>query len=235
MINGLSQSELQSLILSVGTHRDRRRLSPMEVAALLHRAKEAGTSVRDLSDSLNISEIQVSRFVRLFNLEPKLRDLADWGKGNGATIPFSSLLEIAGLEPSQQVEVATSALAHNMTKEEFRQIFQIARRSGLNIADSIASVLERRPVVRTQFVLIGAIRQGDLQDHLETLLQDSRDRLFQAAIDGLARPSRGIRGRLGPRTFTMLASQDLVSLLDMDPDSIEEFINERLSLLVSPK
>lgn len=235
MISGLSQTELQSLILSVGTHRGRRRLSPMEVAALLRQAMEAGASVRDLSDSLKISEIQVSRFVRLFNLEPELRDLADWGRGNGATIPFSSLLEIARLDPSQQVEVATSALAHNLTKTEFRQISQLVRRSGQHITDCIANVLERRPRIQTQFVLIGSIRRGELQDHLETLLQDSRDRLLKEVIDRLGRPGQGIRGRLGAKTFTILASEDVIRLLDMDPDSIEALVNERLNLLVSGK
>ena len=49
MIRGLSQPELQSLILSVGTHRGHRRLSPMEVAMLLRQAVESGTSRKVLS------------------------------------------------------------------------------------------------------------------------------------------------------------------------------------------
>lgn len=235
MICGLSQTELQSLILSVGTHRGRRRLSPMEVAALLRQAMEAGTSREALSDALKIGEIQVSRFVRLFDLEPELRDLADWGRGNAATIPFSSLLEIARLDPSQQVEVATSALAHKMTKAEFRQISQITQRSGRHITDCIANVIERRPQIQTQFVLIGSIRQGELQDYLETQLQDARDCLLKEVIDRLGRPSQAIRGRLGAKTFTVLASQDVISLLDMDPDAIEVFVNEHLDLLVRSK
>ena len=126
MIYGISQTDLQSLILSVGTHRGRRLLSPMEVATLLRQAVEAGTSQQALSETLKISEVQVSRFIRLFDLEPKLRDLADWGRGNAATIPFSSLLEITRLAPSHQLEVAESALAHKLTKSEFRQISQIS-------------------------------------------------------------------------------------------------------------
>ena len=235
MICGLSQTELQSLILSVGTHRGRRRLSPMEVAALLRQAMEAGTSRQVLSDSLNISEIQVARFIRLFDLEPELRDLADWGRGNTATIPFSSLLEITRLSPSQQIEVATSALAHKLTKAEFRQISQISERSGWQIAECIANVIERRPQVQRQFVLIGSIHQGELQEFLQTQLQNTRDCFLKGALGKLGQPSQAIQGRLGSKTFTVLAKEDIVSLLDMDPDSIEAFVNEHLHLLVRGK
>ena len=232
MICGLSQTELQSLILSVGTHRGRRRLSPMEVGTLLRQAMEAGTSRQALADSLKIGEIQVSRFIRLFDLAPELRDLADWGRGNAATIPFSSLFEITRLDPAQQIEVATSALAHNLTKTEFRQIFQISQRSRRHITDCIANVVERRPKVQTQFVLIGSIQQGELQEYLETQLQNARDSLLKGVMDILGQPSQSMQGRLGSKTFTILASQDIVSLLDMDPDAIETFVNEHLNLLV---
>ena len=235
MICGLSQTELQSLILSVGTHRGRRRLSPMEVAALLRQAMEAGTSRQALSDTLKISEVQVSRFIRLFDLEPELRDLADWGRGNGATLPFSSLLEIARLPAVQQIEVATNALAHRLTKAEFRQISQISQRSEQDISDCIANVIERRPQVQTQFVLIGSIQRGELQEHLETQLQDTRDCLLKEVLGKLGQSSQAIRGRLGSKTFTILAGQDIVGLLDLDPDGIEVFVNEHLNLLVRGK
>ena len=232
MICGLTQTELQSLILSVGTHRGRRRLSPMEVATLLRQAMEAGASRHALSDSLKVSEAQVSRFIRLFDLEPELRDLADWGRGNAATVPFSSLLEIARLEPSQQIEVATSALVHKLTKAEFRQITQIVERSGRDITDCIADVIDRRPQVHTQFVLIGSIHQGEIQNYLETQLQNARDNLLKEVLDRLGQPSQAIRGRLGSKTFTILASQDIMSLLNMDADAIEGFVNEHLNVLV---
>ena len=232
MICGLSQTELQSLILSVGTHRGVRRLSPMEVAALLRQAMEAGTSRKDLSRNLNISEIQVSRFVRLFNLEPELRDLADWGRGSAATISFSSLLEIANLDPTQQTEVATSALAHRLTKGEFRQISQIARRSGRDITDCITDVVERRPQIHAQFVLIGSLQQKDLQEYLVTQPQRFRDDLFARVLDKLGEPGRHITGRLGSKAFTLIASDDISSLLDMDPDAIETFVNQHLNLVV---
>ena len=232
MICGLSQPELQSLILSVGTHRGHRRLSPMEVAMLLRQAVESGTSRKILSDALKISEIQVSRFIRLFDLEPELRDLADWGRGNAATLSFSSLLEIARLEPSQQVEVATSALAHKLTKMEFRQIAQIAQRSGRHIDDCIADVIERRPQVHKQFVLIGSIQEVELQEYLKGQLQNARDCLLKAVLEQFGQVSKDIQGRLGPRTFTILASQDITNLVEMDPDAIEAFVNQHLNQLV---
>lgn len=235
MIYGLSQAELQSLILSVGTHRGLRRLSPMEVAVMLRRADEAGTSRKALSDTLKISEIQVSRFIRLFDLEPELRDLADWGRGNTATISFSSLLEIARLDRCQQMAVATSALAHKLTRAEFRQISQIAQRSGRCINECIADVIGRRTRVSKQFVLIGSIQQVTLQEHLESQLQNTRDCLLQGILDELHQPSQAIRGRLGSKTFTIQANQDIARTLGLDPDEIEGFVNERLNLKVRGK
>lgn len=232
MISELSQTELQSLILSVGTHRGRRRLSPMEVATLLRQAVESGVSRQALSDALKISEIQVSRFIRLFDLEPQVRDLADWGTGSTTTISFSSLLEITRLDPSQQIEVARSALAHRLTKAECRQISQIAQRSGRHITDCIADVMERRPRVQAQFVLIGSIQQPELQEHLEIKPQDARDCLLKRVLDRLGQPLQDIRFRLGSRTFTILASQDISSLLGMAPDTIEAFVNQHLNHLV---
>ena len=235
MICGLSRAEVQSLILSVGTHRGRRRLSPMEVAALLRKAIEAGTSRKTLSNTLKISEIQISRFVRLFDLKPELQDLADWGRGNAATLSFSSLLEIAGLGSCQQIEVATKALEHNLTKMEFRQISQLARRSGGDITACIADILRRRPQVHIQFALMGSVQQDDLRDHLGTQLQNARDQLLGEVLDTLFGQGQGVQGRLGSKTFTILADQDITDLLDMDPDAIESLINQHLNLLVQSK
>ena len=232
MISELSQTELQSLILSVGTHRGRRHLSPMEVAALLRQAVESGASRQALSHALRISEIQISRFIKLFNLDPQVRDLADWGAGSATTISFSSLLEIARLDPSQQIEVARSALAHRLTKAECRQISQIAQRSGRHITDCIADVVERRPRVQAQFVLIGSIQQTELQMHLEIKPQDVRDCLLKSILTKLGQPLQDTRFRLGSRTFTILASQDISSLLGTAPDKIEAFVNQQLNHLV---
>ncbi len=232
MISGLSRADVQSLILSVGTHRGRRRLSPMQVATLLHHAVESGTSRQTLSAALKISVIQVSRFMRLLDLQPQVRDLADWGSASDATISFSSLLEISRLDPSQQFEVAKSALVHRLTKAEFRQISQIARRSGRDITECISDVVDRRPKVQERFVLIGSIHQPALQEHLETRIQDARDCLLKRAMAQLGQPLRDFRVRLGSRTFTILAEQDVALLLGMAPDKIEAFVNEHLSELV---
>lgn len=232
MISGLSKTELQSLILSVGTHRGRRRLSPMEVATLLRQAVDSGTSRRALSNALKISEIQVSRFIKLFDLEPQVRDLADWGTGSATTISFSSLLEITRLDPSQQIEVARSALAHSLTKAECRQISQIARRSGRHITDCIRDVKTRRPRVEERFVLMGSIQQPELQQHLAIKLQDARDCLLKIVLERTNRPIQNIQFRLGSRTFTILASRDIASVLGMAPDAIEAFVNRHLNDLV---
>ena len=60
---GLSSTELQDLVLSVGTHRSERRLSPLEVACLLDRALSCGGSRKECSDVLGISLTQVGTFL----------------------------------------------------------------------------------------------------------------------------------------------------------------------------
>ena len=75
----------------------------------------------------------------------------------------------------------------------------------------------------------------ELQKYLETQSQNARDYLLEGVLNKLGQPSKAIRGRLGSKTFAFLAGQDIVGLLDMNPDTIEALVNEQLNVLVQGK
>ena len=51
-VKGLSQEEHQRLLLSVGTHRGQRPLSPIEVASLFAKVLAAGGSLSDIETTV---------------------------------------------------------------------------------------------------------------------------------------------------------------------------------------
>ena len=62
-MQGLEPEEVKSLLLSVGSHRKERRLSPLEVGVLLKRAVDAGASRQQLAAELQIGPTQVTEFL----------------------------------------------------------------------------------------------------------------------------------------------------------------------------
>ena len=96
-MKGLSTAEYKKLILSVGTHRNERILSPLEVAQLLSKAISAGTSRKECAEALQIGTTQVSTFLKLVRLTSEIQHLSDWRGTAGASIAFSTLTELGQL------------------------------------------------------------------------------------------------------------------------------------------
>ena len=95
MILGLEQKEYQDLILSIGTHRGSRRLSPLEVARLIDKALNSGATRKDCTQALQVSSTQISTFLKLLTLAPEIQYLAGWRGSKNATIAFSTMAELA--------------------------------------------------------------------------------------------------------------------------------------------
>lgn len=231
MILGLSAEEYRDLVLSVGTHRKTRRLSPLEVARLLAKALETGVTRRDCAIELGLGQTQVGTFLKLLNLAVEIQHLADWKGTKNATIPFSTLAELARLAPSDQIEAVSSVLRHGLTWKEVVQIVQIANRSTKTIGECITNVLNLRPTIVTRHLFFGAITSDCLMSDMKTIDQGERDRLFSRALNRLVGSSYSTQGRLGESKFTIMSDHDLPGLLGTDPDELEETINEILKTL----
>ena len=233
MTIGLSRKDYQDLVLSVGTHLNSRRLSPLEVARLLAQAMAAGATRQDCATALGIGTTQVRTFLKLLDLETEIQPLADWRGTKNATIPFSTLAELARLTPYDQVQAANSVLRHGLTWREVVQLVQIAERSGKAIGECITDVLNLRPEIVTRHLFVGAIKSEHLTRHIRAIDQNQRDRLFGRALDRLAGSDYQVKGRLGGDKFTILSDHDLPRLLGTAPDELEQTINDLLETLRS--
>ena len=231
---GLTRQEYRDLTLSVGTHRGDRRLSPLEVARLLDKALGAGTSRRECAAALGVGTSQIGTFLKLLVLASDIQHFADWRGTKSASIPFSTLAELARLSPQDQVPAARSVLRHNLTWKEVVQLAQIADRSGKGIEECIADVLKLRPQIETHYLFVGAIISDSLRHDLGTLSQRDRDRLIAQTFFRLTGPDYGVRGRLGAEEFTVLSQHDLPRLLNVEPDELEEIVNDALETLRIP-
>ena len=233
MILGISAEEYRDLVLSVGTHRKSRRLCPLEVAHLLAKALAAGATRHDCATELGLGQTQIRTFLKLLDLAVEVQHLADWKGTKNATIPFSTLAELAQLAPSDQIQTATSVLRHGLTWKEVVQIVQIAKRSDKAISECITDVLNLRPEVVTRHLFVGAITSECLSRQMKSINQGERDRLLARAMSRLVGSSYPAQGRLGEGKFTILSDHDLPRLLDTDPDELEKTINELLENLRS--
>ena len=233
MIIGLSGEDYRDLVLSVGTHRKSRRLSPLEVAQLIAKAVAADATRDDCATALGVGITQVRTFLKLLDLDVDIQHLADWRGSKNATIPFSTLAELARLAPHDQVQAVDSVLRHGLTWKEVVQLVQIAKRSDKPIGECISDVLNLRPEVVTRHLFVGAITSELLARQVRNKNQSDRDHLFSQALNRLVGSDYLAKGRLGDDKFTILSDHDLPKLLGTDPDELEKTINELLETLRS--
>ena len=129
-MNGLSPLEIRQLILSVGTHRSERPLSPIEVAKLMQKALDAGEKRKEIADRLHLNgSTIIGRFTRLLSLPPQIQHLIGWGS-DPTTLSFTTASGIACLESTQeQTTLAKAVLESQLNKSEIVQVVQIRQRS----------------------------------------------------------------------------------------------------------
>ena len=228
-MKGISEAEYQGLVLSVGTHRSARPLSPLEVAELLNKAIAAGATRAQCAEELGIGSSQVSAFLSLLLLVPQIRHLADWQGSKAASVAFSTMAELRRLKHDDQTVAANAALAHKLTWKEAVQLVQIAIRSGKPIEECISRVLDLRPRITTRHLFVGAITSPETRAYLSALPQRNRDALLSKALQKLTESNYPVGARLGRNEFTILSDHNLHDLLGLQPDEIEQFINQTLA------
>ena len=232
-MKGITATEVQDITLSVGTHRGVRRLSPLEVAGIIEKAVDAGTSRKECASALGIGPTQVGTFLKLLSLGSEIQHLADWRGTKNASVPFSTLAELARLPVNDQKKATEAVLRHDLRWKEVIQLTQIRDRSGLSIEECIESILKLRPQIETRHLFVGAITAAPLRDRLHSISQSDRDALLERILRRLTGPAYGAKGRLSDREFTVLSRHDLPKLLEMTADQIEQIVNDGLEDLAT--
>ena len=226
-MQGLTTTEHRDLILSVGTHRRNRRLSPLEVAELIQKAIEHGTSRVTLSSEIGVGTSQIGTFLKLLALAPEVRHLAGWGSASPASIPFSSLAELRRLSVSEQVQAVKAILSEQLAWKEVVEVVQIANRSGKDVTKCVVDVVRRRPQSEKRHVFMGKIDQRT-KCCLGELNQRERDLLFHNVLAAIVGPGGDFETRLGVEIFTVVTIEPILSSNGMDPDQFERVVNTRI-------
>lgn len=225
----LSPKERQQLLLSVGTHRGQRPLSPVEVATLFSKILKAGASLTDCAEAANLEGTTiVSRFLRLLSLSESVKPLVDWGSEAGS-ISFSSAAEMARLEDQQdQDALVQGALTHRLSGTEVRQVVQLRKRSGRTLRECLDEVVGMRPRVEKRHLYMGVIVLPTLRSRLEVMTQRQRDELLRATLRQVLGPISVHLAKLGPTSFTLIGDAKFGEQMSNKKDTLEQEVNNGL-------
>lgn len=226
----------QNLILSVGTHRKKRILTPIEVAEAIVQLRDSGMSTDDIRELLMLKDNTVIfNFERLLKLSPEIQHLIDWGQGT-STIAFSSASEIAKLKDfSEQKLITDYIIKERLTKKEVVQIIQSKKRSNKPLIICIEDAINLRPKIERKFVYIGVIINKNLLLILQNKSQLQRDLYFKEALDNEIPKSIQWEGRLGKDRFTLVGSEDFAIIIQKMTPGFEEKINSLLCTTLGVK
>ena len=198
MLPGLTPEEARDLLISVGTHHRKRRLSPVEVAEAFQKAQSAGASIDECASFVRLKGPDMClRFQSLLNLSHKVRHLVDWGQ-SGATLSFESARHVAVLNDDEQEDLVNAVMSNAMTKDEVRQVIQLRKRSGRNADECVREVLGMRPTIVKKHVFLGAVTDEIVRSHLQEMKQCERDQVFVNVLDSIFGSSISVSSSRGP-------------------------------------
>jgi len=175
----LSREEWVDLKLSVGTHSRIRRLSPVGVAKLLIRLRDAGVSTKWITKEIQIDSSIVSRFLLLDGLPSKFVDLVAWGQ-HKEKISFTQAafaMKVETVSDTDRLFLLKKVLEEGLNKQELQNIRELQSRTELNIEQLINETLNDRPIVLKRNLMIGFI-EGDVKPILNTMEPDTIDLEF---------------------------------------------------------
>jgi len=226
-MKGLSAENQRDLILTVGTHRQERLLSPLEAAKLLDASLKSGTTIEELSTEIILDSTMIHRFLRLLNLAPEIQHMVGWG--GKSRISFSTASEIARLMKSdEQKLLGESTLEHGLSKREVRQIIEDRNKFDKPIRECVEDILKMRPRVIRRYLFIGAIRSSELQNKLSRMSQQERDILLNRVLAQNLPDMPSRAGSLGTTRFTIIGSEDLNKALNKLSTDFAVSINDYL-------
>lgn len=227
----LEPHELKGLILSVGTHRAERPLSPLEVGVLVRKANQRGSDLKEIAEATQLEgTTQLSRFMKLLELPQDTHHLVDWGKSTGGGVGFTTAFEIARLDSADDKRAAMAAvIEHGLSSAEARSLVQLRKRSGETIADCIAAAVKMRPTVEVRRVFIGSIIDPQLRTELATKTQAERDKMLATWMRQRGHRDPRIVGKLAADRFTIAGPDAQLAPLASAAESFEADLNASLA------
>lgn len=231
---GLSPEQYKGLILSVGSHREERSLSPVEVATTFCQMQEHGASLGDCAAAVHLDgTAMVSRFICLLDLHPNVRHLVDWGQ-TGATVAFTAASELARLPKQEHEPAFATVLENQLSSSEVKQLVQTRLRSGRDIRECVSDILNLRPRVERRFLFIGAVTSEAVRQYLQGMSQRQRDELMRDIVKDLV-PDKPVAAKLGPDAFTVSSAENLAQLRREETGDFEDQVNDSIAKRIGLK
>jgi len=228
-VKGLSPEQQKQLILSVGSHKSARPLTPLEVGLLLVTAMSAGSTPQELAAFVHLDgPSMISRFSRLLDLAGDVHHLIDWGNSQ-STVGFTAASELARLQShDEQRSAIRAALENRLSSFEIKQIVQARLRSHRDIQACIAEIIGMRPRVERIHLFIGSVISQDIRDKLSKMTQHERDKLFSQLMRGTYPDLKSASARLGIERFTITGGDEDAAKLKAGSVDFETKINSQL-------
>ncbi len=229
-MSALTDDERRDLLMSVGTHKSQRRLSPVGVAQRFRKAIDGGESISSCANAAGLSNADmVKRFLRLLDLPPSVQMIVAW-RGSDTTLPFTAASEVARLPRRLHEPTAREALAQRLSSSEVKHVVQRIARSGRNPHAAIEEIVALRPVVERRHIFIGVFSSADLGTRIDDLEQDERDELLAAVLATLT-DEPCAAARLTPTGFVISGDDrlaDAICGLGDFETSVSEAIREQV-------
>ena len=227
-LEALTPEEKKLLLLSIGTHRGERPLSPVEVAMLLRKAIKGGTSLDECATAVQLDGTsQLSRFLSLLKLPDDVQHVIDWGRSDG-TLAFTAAFEISRLHDTyDQRDAVKAVLEYYLSTSEVRQLVQARKRSQKSMDECIKAVLKMRPQIEVRHVFIGSVLRDDIRVRLRQLSQQRRDDILQTILKRTFKDLQAT-GHLGSERFTLVGGTKLGEEGKKRKDQLEQEINAEL-------
>lgn len=228
-MKGISSENQRDLILSVGVHKGERPLSPMEVAELLNKAVDSGTTIKELSGEIMLDSTMIDRFLRLLNLSPEVQLLV--GRRGKSKMSFSTASEIARIKTiDEQNFLGRATLENNLSKKEVIQIIETRTKFGRPISDCVEEIIKMRPQIIRRHLFIGGVRGSEVRGHLANMTQRERDILFGKVIKSVLPGVPSCDGQLGKSRFSLVGNEGLEQALSRLTSDFESIFNKYLEL-----
>jgi hypothetical protein len=233
-VRGLPPEVQKKLLLSVGSHRAARPLSPVEVGEAIQASLDAGSSLQEIAGTLLLEDTSVlTKFIRLLRLAPEVQHLVDWGRSD-STVGFTVASEIARLpDPLEQIQLCEVGLRHQLGSAEMKQVMQLRRRSKKPIEACVKEILRLRPRIQRIHVFLGAITSPEICAGLAKLSQMQRNDMLRSLVKVKFPPLANFGCRLGPNGFTVTGGEDVATVLSQGGKDFEATINEALAETVA--
>lgn len=228
MLPGLTEEEQKNLLLSVGTHRGKRVLTPCEVAFLFQKAINHGATLQDCAKAALLDGTTwISRFLRTLKLDKSVRHLVGWGQIAGS-VSFTSATEVARLDKSEQGQVFKSIIENMLSSKEIRELVQIRLRSNRPIQECIDEVVSLRTQTVRQHMFVGSIASPTLKLKLREQTQSKRDAILRDIVLSKSAALTKSAFKLGIDNFAVITDDKGSEVFQKVLPNFEEQLNALL-------